>query len=96
MRILKIMNEKGYYSTDGNHYEVIDKITKEDLMLLLDRFVTEECEMDPYSDEQIKNPAHQIIYRNIYGKLNELSSQKNIFMEEGKTLYQAAIQKYSE
>lgn len=96
MQILKIENEKGLYSTDGIKFEPIDKISKDDIMTILDNFISEDCDMDEYDEARIKNPAHQIIYSNIYNKLEELKDQKRLFVEEGETLYKEAIEKYSE
>ena len=96
MQILKIENEKGFFSTNGLDFELIDKITKDDIMTILDKFVTEDCEMNEYDEAKIKNPAHQIIYSHIYKKFDELSSQKRLFIDEGDALYKEAIDKYSE
>lgn len=97
MKYLKIEENKGYYlSSDGDHKE-IDKINKEGLMYLLNQATEEDdFEMDEYQEENIGNPAHKIIYQNIYEKFNGLLSDKNRFKDESNQLYRSALEKYSE
>jgi len=50
--------------------------------------------MDDYIRDQIKNPAHEIIYRNLHTKLHELTNKKERFHDESQQLYKDALQKY--
>ena len=97
MKYLKIEDSKGYFlSSDGNHTE-IDKINKEALMHLLDQATEEDIfEMDEYHEVNIGNPAHRIIYSNIYEKFKSLLENKTRFKDESNQLYKNALEKYSD
>lgn len=94
MKILKINNGKGEFSLDGINYSSIDTIKKDDLLNMIDLLVNSECEMDEYSDENIPNKAHQIIYKNLYRKFNELEQNKSQFKDMSENIYKDAIDKY--
>ena len=51
--------------------------------------------MDPYDEESLKNPAHKIIYKNIYDKFDALIKKRVQFKDETCDLYKSAIEKYS-
>ena len=97
MTYLKIDNNKGYFRIDGTNEEwaELDQISKDDLLKLIDKATTKEFQMDEYKDELLQNPAHNIIYRNIYGKFNELLSNKTRFQDSVNAMYKTAIDKYS-
>ena len=95
MKFLKIENSKGFYCLDGANWQEIDKISKDDLMVLLDKAVETDFEMDEYKQEAIANKAHQIIYKNLYLKFIELLDNKTIFKDESEQFYKAAFEKYS-
>ena len=95
MKCLKIDDGKGYFSLNGSTWTEIDRITKEDLLNLLDLITMQEVIMDEFSDECISQPAHKIIYRNLYQKLSEFSKNKTVFIEESESLYKSALEKYS-
>ena len=80
MKYLKIEDNKGYFlkagdSTPGEWIE-IDKVNKDDLMKLLNKAVDTEFDMDEYSEEILGNKAHQIIYKRLYEKFNDLFPPK--------------------
>ena len=94
MKYLKINDSKGYYSIDSENWIEIDKINKENIIILLDRAIETDFEMDEYDANKISNKAHQIIYKNIYAKFSELLENKNRFKDESEQLYKNAIEKY--
>jgi len=94
MKYLEIKDNKGFYF-DGSEYKEIDKISKDDLMVLLNSAETDKFEMDTYSEKTIANKAHQIIYENIYKKLKQFLDNKKQFKKETDKLYKDAITKYS-
>ena len=47
------------------------------------------------NSNQIDNEAHKIIYMNLSEKLNELLSQRKRFVDESKSEYKEALEKYS-
>lgn len=97
MTYLKINNNKGYFRIDETKEEwtELDQIRKDDLLKLIDKATTQEFQMDEYKDELLQNPAHNIIYRNIYGKFNELLNNKTRFQDSVNAMYKTAIDKYT-
>lgn len=95
MKYLKIEDNKGSYSLDGENFKAIDEIDKNDLLKLLDLALNDEFEMDEYKQELIGNQAHQIIYKNIFEKLRELNSNLTRFKDESQSQYKEALKKYS-
>lgn len=77
MKYLMVDNGRVFYSLDGSaaSKNPIDQISKDDLLTLLKIAISEESfEMDPYSTESVHNAAHQIIYKNIYQKFEDIRS----------------------
>ncbi len=96
MRLLKIEDNHGLYLNDQNEFTPVDKITKEDLLRLVDLTLAEEVEFDEYDNETIKNQAHQILYKSIYEKLRGLRDRKEEFTDESERLYLLEYEKYRE
>lgn len=96
MKFLVIDRSLAYYTVDASVQpnKPIDKITKEDLMKLVELSLTDAFEMDPFDENKLKNAAHAIIYKNIYQKLQALKKQKNKFMDEKAAMYRNAIEAY--
>ena len=95
MKCLLIENGKGYYSLDGEHKIPLDQITKDDLLKMLDLIIDYDAEMDEYDENLVQHAARKIIYRNLYSKLKDLSSNKTRFKDESTSLYRSAIERYS-
>ncbi|MTI39200.1 hypothetical protein [Fulvivirga lutimaris] len=97
MTYLKIENNKGFYRLDGTKQEwlELDQIGKDDLIKLLSIATTQDFSMDEYKNELLMNPAHNIIYKNIYGKFSELLSNKTRFQDSVNSMYKTAIDKYT-
>jgi hypothetical protein len=93
MKYLKIENDRGFY-WNGTDYVEIDKINKDDLLSLLNSAENDEFEMELYDETLLGNKAHQIIYENIYSKLDQFVNEKDQFKKEVNTIYQDAISKY--
>jgi hypothetical protein len=96
MKYLKIEDNKGYYldPTDRKSWVEIDKLNKDHLLALLDYAISDNFEMDAYSESVLGNKAHQIIYKNIAEKFLGLASTKDRFRDESESLYKDAIAKY--
>jgi len=86
----------GYYLNREGAYATVDKITKEDLLRLVDLTLDEDVEFDEYSEENIKNQAHQIIYKSIFQKLQDLRDRKQEFIDQSERLYLQDYEKYRE
>ncbi len=95
MKYLKIEGNKGFYQLEPDKWKEIDKINKDDLMVLIDKAIEDEFEMDDFDIEKVANKAHQIIYKNLYEKFSELIENKSRFKDESEQLYKKAIEKYS-
>ncbi len=96
MKLLKIEDNLGHYLVDQDDFAPIDKITKEDLLWLVDQTLAEEVEFDEYDDEAIKNQAHQILYKSISEKLASLKERKQEFTDESERLYLEEYEKYKD
>lgn len=98
MKFLKIEKSQGFYAVDENadNFIGIDQLSKEDLLKLIDLCIKrQDFEMDPYDENILQNKAHQIIYKNIYLKLDDLKQRRVSFTDEKTVLYREAIEKYS-
>jgi hypothetical protein len=99
MKYLKIEDNKGFFLKDLNvespFYVPIDQITRDDLLPMLNKAISEEFEMDEFREELVSNKAHQIIYKNLYEKFAELLSEKSRFKDESEGLYKNAFDKYT-
>ena len=94
MKLLKIEDESGHFLDASGAYQPIDKITKEDLLRLVNLTLQENVEFDEYAESAIKNQAHQIVYRSVAGKLLSLKSRKQEFIDESARLFLEDYEKY--
>jgi len=96
MKYLKIENNKGLYrlNATADSWIELDQINKEHLLLLLKSASTSDFEMDEYEDSLLRNPAHNIIYKNIWGKFKGFLSNKTRFQDSVEAMYRSAIEKY--
>ncbi len=78
MKLLKIENHLGYYCDNQGKVATVDKITKDDILRLVSLTLDmhQEVEFDEYDVDNLKNKAHQIIYKSIVEKLQELKKRK--------------------
>jgi hypothetical protein len=97
MKLLKIESSQGFFlGKDGNDLP-IDKISKEDLLRLVNYALDEEkLELDEYDETLVKNQAHQIIYKHVHAKLLELRGRRQEFIDESARLYLEDYQKYKD
>jgi len=97
MKYLKINDNKGFFlneKSEGTEWVEIDKITKEDLMNLLEKAVSVDFGKDEYEEDKISHKAHQIVYKSIYEKFTDLISNKKSFIDECDSQFRSAIEKY--
>ncbi len=96
MKLLKIENNQGLFLVeDGTGtYAPLDKITKDNLLKLVDLALEDDATYDEYSEDSLKNQAHQIIYKSVYEKLNALSERKDEYMDESGRLFLKEYEKY--
>lgn len=94
MKALKIENQQGHFVTEDGGYETIDKLDKTVLLRLVNLALGDGFEIDEYDEANLKNQAHQIIYKSISGKLKDLHQKRNQFRDESERLYLDAYEKY--
>jgi hypothetical protein len=49
---------------------------------------------DPYTEDNLRNQAHQIVYKSIVEKLQELQTRREAFTDESERLYLAEYERY--
>jgi len=96
MKLLSITNNLGFYLCETGQYKPVDKITKEDLLRLVNLTLREDIELDAYDENVIKNQAHQIVYKSVFEKLRGLKDRKKEFVDESERLYLKEYEKYRE
>jgi hypothetical protein len=96
MKCLKINDGKGQFSINGSDFFEIDTIGKDQVLELVDLALSEDdnFEMDEYDEELFTNPAHRVIYKNLYEKFISLDANKSHFTSEVSELYQDTLDKY--
>lgn len=88
MKLLKIDEGKGYFLGEDTEDQPVDKLTKEDLLRMVDLTLTEdEILFDEYDENSLHNQAHQIIYKNVYEKLHFLRERRSEFVDESERLF---------
>lgn len=97
MKLLRINGPKGEFRLGDASYRELDKLTKEDLLALVNWTLHEDvAEFDEYDETVIKNQAHQIIYKSVLNKLRELRGRREQFIDEAARLYLEDYEKYKE
>ena len=96
MKLLSIENNLGLYLGETSQYKPVDKITKEDLLRLVNLTLREDVEFDVYDENAIKNQAHQIVYKSVFEKLRSLKDRKKEFVDESERLYLKEYERYRE
>jgi len=94
MKLLSIENNLGSYLGESGQYNPIDKITKEDLLRLVNLTLQEDVMFDEYDENAINNQAHQIVYKSVFEKLRSLRDRKQEFIDESERLYLKEYEKY--
>ncbi len=88
MKLLRIAENVGEFQASDGGYRTVDKITKEDLLRLVDlALLEEEVEFDPYDEKSLKNQAHQVIYKSVLQKLQDLRNRRRAFVDESARLF---------
>lgn len=95
MKYLIIKDNKGFFTLDGTSEKPLDQITKDDLLQLLNAVIEQEdFEMDEFVASNLQNPAHQVIYKNLYQKFDDVKKNRVSFNDEKTNLYKEALNKY--
>ena len=94
MKYLEIKNNNVYYVDLEGKKNPIDKITKEDLLYLINKSLEDNFEYDIYESDKIGNQVHNIIYKSIESKIKDFISHKLEIKDEISNTYKDAINKY--
>jgi len=94
MKALKIENNQGYFLTEKYDYETVEKIDKTVLLKLVNLALQDNFEIDVYDENELRNQAHQVIYKSISEKLSDLHQKRNQFRDESERLYLDEYEKY--
>lgn len=95
MKLLKIDDSHGHFLDNKGEYRPIDKIDKEGLLRLVGWTLNEETvEFDDYNEDALKNQAHQIIYKSVVQKLQNLRKRRQAFLDESARLFLEDYEKY--
>jgi len=94
MKVLKIENNHGYFLTEKDDYETVEKIDKIILLRLVNLALENDFEIDIYDENELRNQAHQVIYKSISEKLEDLHQKRKQFRDESERLYLDEYEKY--
>lgn len=94
MKHLRIENQQGEFCR-GKDWLVITEITENDILNLAKAAISEEdFDVDPFNNDDLPNPAQNIIYQKVSEQLLMLSVRKQEFRDETRNIYQDAYAKY--
>lgn len=94
MKLLSISDNLGYYLGESGQTIPVDKITKDELLRLVNLTLSKDVEFDEYDEHAIKNQAHQIVYKSILEKLRGIRDRKQEFTDESERLFLKEYEKY--
>lgn len=94
MKLLSIKDNSGHYLGESGQFIPVDKITKEDLLRLVNLTLSDDVEFDEFDENELKNQAHQIIYKSVLEKLRGLRDRKEEFIDESERLLLKEYEKY--
>lgn len=94
MKVLKIKDKQGYFLTDKESYDTLENLDKTSFLHLVTLSLSDDYEIDEYNDIEIGNQAHQIIYKSISEKLNDLHKKRVHFKDESESLFKDEYDKY--
>lgn len=97
MNYTKIENSSVYFRLNEDmDWKPISEIQGDDLILILEKaLIEDEFELAEYNNELIKNEAHNIIYKSIYEKIDEIRHDRENILDENLQRYIDVIEKYS-
>lgn len=95
MEYTKIRDNKVYFCLEEDEWKEITEIEKDDILELLKKFkLNEKFDIAEYDDAKIKNQAHNIIYKSIYEKFQELKINSDEIKDNHNNRYREILSKY--
>lgn len=97
MKVLKIVNGKCFFNTDGATDKPISDIGKDDLLKILDMiYLQVDYDIDVIeSDTEIYSDVERIIYESVYNKINDFISKVDELKLEVKNEFKDVKEKYN-
>lgn len=97
MKVLKIVNGRCFFNTDGATDKPISDIGKEDLLKILNIIYREEnYDIDPIdSGTEIYSDVEKIIYESVYNNINDFISKVDVLKLEVKNEFKDVKEKYN-
>mgnify|MGYP000027051853 CR=1 FL=1 len=97
MKLLRINDKKGEYSTDGSSFKLIDTISREDIELMMEIIMdkSQTYEFDDPRLNEIVVPSQKLIYKKIYEKFKELLDKRDSIMAKVNSSFKEAFEKYN-
>ncbi len=98
MNYTKIDNNSVFFRLlETDEWKSISEIQGNDIIILLEKCLEDESfKMVEYDSDSIRNEAHNIIYKSIYTKIQEILLDKKNILDENSQRYKKIIEKYSE
>ncbi len=93
MKLLRIVNQKGEFSTNGVDFSLITEINGLKAYSLLSQVIYNDCTFNENIDD-IVNPAEKLVYREILGKLKELVLSKDSIISQVNNEFKEIDEKY--
>ena len=95
MKYLKIENNKGHLLNESGDWIELDKVTKEDILFITGKALDEDdFKIDDFKEDDLQNPAHKIIYKQIHEKISDFVERKSALKDEISGMYKEAYDKY--
>lgn len=95
IKLLKIDEPSGLFLSKSGEYLPIDKIDKDELLRLVGLILSDEAvDIEKYDDSKLKNQAHQVVYRSISQKLEDLRARRKEFTDSTARLFLAEYERY--
>jgi hypothetical protein len=95
MKLLRIDNSAAEFLSKEGEYKFVDKLTKEDLLYLVDLALSDEdASFDEYTEDALKNQAHQVVYKSLLQRLSDLHRRRKDFSDASARLYLAEYERY--
>lgn len=96
MKLLKVESGIGLFLKEDGSYGSIDSISKNDILRFLDLILTGGYSLSDYIESEVKNQAHQIIYKSLHENLSAFIEKKSSFTDESERLYLEDYKRYVE
>ncbi len=97
MKYLKIEDNKGHFLNKEGEWIELDKVSKEDILFIIEKALDDEdFTIDDFKEEDLQNPAHKIIYKQLHEKISDFVEKKSTLKDDISGMYKEAYNKYAD